>query len=96
MSKPLNPADVAESISHNRLNAGRCPSYTVPLPGAFPREGLYVGCLAVTKSALLQTIYVVVDFVDEFAVIVPLFSPVCAYSHPIANLQWVDPREVLK
>jgi hypothetical protein len=91
MSKPLNPADVAESVSHNRLNAGRCPSYTVPLPGAFPREGLYVGCLAKNYSG---SIYVVVDFVDEFAVIVPLFSPVCAYTHPAASLQWVDPREV--
>lgn len=88
----LDPQDIAKSVAFNRKRSKTMPSYTVPLPG-WECEWLHIGAL-VASNVNTTTAYTVVQFVDDdFAVIVPLSRPVCAYTVPTADLRKITLAE---
>lgn len=87
----INQAEIETSLNFHRQQPYRFPSYSLKLPNWDAKQhdsGLHIG--APVKSVINGNVYVLVQFVDDMAVVVPLNCPVCGYLTPCSNLEKVN------
>lgn len=89
----LDQQDIANSVKYNQEHPGRQISYSIPLPNY--DNWLHIGAV-VNSIKNADTDYVVVQFVGDYAIVVPVNQPVCAYSIKTSSLKPRENNETLR
>jgi hypothetical protein len=89
---PLDKCKAASAAISRRVYPGRTFGATIHIPGW--DTWLHIGAFVTTENQELEMVYVVVDFVEEMAIVVPIYYPVCAYPVCVDLLRPVNPSRV--
>lgn len=90
----LKPEDVQAAIGFKRTHPNATWPYTIPLPG-WDTCNLHIGCFA-RSTINTETAYTVIELHANFAVVVPVSDPVCAYVVKQSHLERIAISEAAR